>query len=91
MLLLNVVFCVIAGSFYWASQVPVISDEISAALGTRSSGSASDSRAAHMIFLMFTYCAPLLLAGTLATLHSIRKKITGAGQKRLVTKDALSD
>ena len=77
MLLMNVVFCVLAGAFYWASQVPAIADEVSMMFGGRGSSGGDGNRTTHAIFVMFTYTAPLLLAGTLATILSIWRKFEG--------------
>jgi len=78
MLLLNIIFCVLAGALYWASRVPVIADEIAMMLGGRGGGGGND-RAVHMIFLMFLYTAPLLLAGILATLLTIWRRMATTG------------
>lgn len=80
MLLMNVIFCVIAGAVYWASRVPAISDEVGMMLGGYSGSSAENERAVHMIFLMFCYTAPLLLAGTLATIYTLWRKFAGVDQ-----------
>jgi hypothetical protein len=71
LLMLNVVFCGIGGAIYWASQVPAIRNEVSMMLGGRGGGAGEDSRAMHMAFLIFTYSAPRLLAGTVSTLMSV--------------------
>ncbi|WP_164100595.1 hypothetical protein [Candidatus Laterigemmans baculatus] len=68
MLLMNVIFCVLAGAVYWASRVPAVASEVSVLLGGSGGGSGSGSRKMHVIFVMFTYTAPLLLAGVLSTL-----------------------
>lgn len=76
MLLMNVIFCVLLGTFYYASRVPVIADEVSMMFGGR--GSSGDSgRGMHMVFLMFTYTAPLILAGVLSTIMTIWRKLEG--------------
>lgn len=77
MLLMNVIFCVIAGAFYYASQVPAIADEVSMMLGGRGSAGDSGGRSMHMVFVMFTYTAPLILAGLLATILGIWRRLEG--------------
>jgi hypothetical protein len=68
MLLMNLVFCILLGALYWASRVPAIADEVSMMLGGRATAGASDnSRRVHIVFLLFTYTAPLLLAGVLSS------------------------
>lgn len=71
MLLMNVIFCIIAGTVYWASRVPAVADEVGMLLGGRGSDSGMGSRKIHIIFVMFTYTAPLLLAGLLSTMLGI--------------------
>lgn len=71
MLLMNIIFCVLAGAVYWASRVPAVSEEVSMLLGGSSSGSGSGRRKMHVIFVMFTYTAPLLLAGLLSTMLGV--------------------
>jgi hypothetical protein len=75
MLLMMMIFCVISGAFYYASQVPAIADEVSMMLGGRGSSGTTGGRRMHMIFVMFTYTAPLLLAGFLATILGIWRKL----------------
>lgn len=75
MLLMNVIFCVLAGAVYYASRVPAISEEVSMLLGGRSGGAGATSRSMHVIFVMFTYTAPLLLAGVLSTMLGIWRLI----------------
>ncbi len=68
MLLMNLVFCILLGALYWASRVPAIADEVSMMMGGRAAaGSGDNSRRVHIIFLLFTYTAPLLLAGLLSS------------------------
>jgi hypothetical protein len=71
LLMLNVVFCGIGGAIYWASQVPAIRNEVSLLLGGRGSAAGEESRAMHMAFLIFTYSAPLLLAGTVSAIMGV--------------------
>ena len=76
MLMLNIVLCVIGGVIFAASRVPAIRDEISMMFGGRG-GSQDDGRTAHMIFLIFTYSAPLILAGIISTIFGIWRWIEG--------------
>lgn len=71
MLLMNLIFCVIAGTVYWASRVPAIAEEVGMMLGGRGGDAETGSRRIHIIFVMFTYTAPLLLAGLLSTMLGI--------------------
>ena len=76
MLLVNIIFCVIAGALYWASRVPAISDELDMMMGGRGGDGGTTGRGTHVIFVMFTYTAPLLLAGVLSSLLGLWRLFT---------------
>jgi predicted permease len=71
MILLMSIFAVMSAGMFYASRVGAIQDEISI-FGGNSAG-AEPNRAAHLIFLMFTYTSPLLLALVLGTIVSIMR------------------
>ncbi|MGB7343748.1 MAG: hypothetical protein WBD20_06025 [Pirellulaceae bacterium] len=72
MLLLMVVFAIMSAGLFYASRVPLIQEEISVLLRGKSAGAKEDvGRAAHKVFIMFTFVSPLLLAGVLSTGMSI--------------------
>jgi hypothetical protein len=88
LLLMNVIFCVIAGAVYWASRVPAISNEVSMMLGGRAESNEASGRRVQIVFVMFTYTAPLILAGTLATILSVIRFFERRMQKQ-VARDEL--
>lgn len=83
LLLMNVIFCVLAGTAYWASRVPAISNEVSMMLGGRAESSEASGRRVQIVFVMFTYTAPLILAGTLATILSVMRALERRMQKQV--------
>jgi hypothetical protein len=82
LLLMNIIFCMIAGAVYWASRVPAISNEVNMMLGGRAESNEASGRRVQIIFVMFTYTAPLILAGTLASILSIVRFIERRVQKQ---------
>jgi hypothetical protein len=72
MLLLMVVFAVMSAGLFYASQVPMIQDDLSVMFRGKSAGAGEDiGRTAHKVFIMFTFVSPLVLAGVLSTGMSI--------------------
>jgi hypothetical protein len=69
MMLMMVVFSIVSAGLFYASRVPAVQEEMNVLLKGTSSGSGGEDagRAAHIVFIMFTFASPLLLAGTLAT------------------------
>ena len=64
MLLPMVVFSVMSAGLFHASRIPAISDELNAAFG-RGGTSSSTNRSGQIVFIMFTYSMPLIMAGLL--------------------------
>ncbi len=72
MLLLMVVFAIMSAGLFYASQVPVIQEDISVLVQGKSAETTDDvGRTAHKAFIMFTFTSPLLLAAFLSTGMSI--------------------
>ncbi|MGC6446694.1 MAG: hypothetical protein ACON5D_05835 [Rubripirellula sp.] len=71
MMLLMLVCAVMSAGFFYASRVDVIQSELN--LNPNAGGSilGQEGRIPHIIFIMFTFTSPLILAGTLATIVSI--------------------
>ncbi|QDT07853.1 hypothetical protein K227x_62820 [Rubripirellula lacrimiformis] len=67
MLLMTIVFAVMAAGLLYAARVPAIQNEF-----TRRSGG-DVGRLPHIIFVMFTFTSPLLLAGTLSTCMAVKR------------------
>ncbi|WP_146518299.1 hypothetical protein [Stieleria varia] len=82
MMLLMIVFAVISAGLFYASNVPVIRDEISVLLYGKSAGAGEDvGRVAHRIFIMFTFTSPLLLACVLSLVLSALRWLDNRGPK----------
>ena len=71
MMLLMVVFAVSSACLFYASRVPMIRDELSVLFYGKASGGEDVGRAAHKMFIMFTFTSPLLLAGAISTAMSV--------------------
>tara|TARA_R110002049_G_scaffold4601_5_gene32434 strand:+ start:620776 stop:621099 length:324 start_codon:yes stop_codon:yes gene_type:complete len=71
MMLMMVIFAVVSAGFFYASQVPAVQDEISVISGGSVGSSQETGRLAQIVFIMFTFTSPLLLAGVLSTCVAI--------------------
>jgi hypothetical protein len=71
MLLLMSIFALMSAGMFYASRVGAVQDEIAALSGSAATGSADASRTTHLIFLMFTYTSPLLLAMLLGAVVAV--------------------
>lgn len=67
MLLLMAVFAVMSAGLFYASGVPAVQEELSVLFGDRGGTAEDVGRLAHIVFIMFTFTSPLLLAGVLST------------------------
>ena len=67
MMLMMVIFAVMSAGFFYASQVPAVQDEINVLVPGGVGSSKDTTRLAHIVFIMFTFTSPLLLAGVLST------------------------
>lgn len=62
MLLLMVIFVVMSAGMFYASRVGAVQDELALLSGSSRGGASEANRTAHLVFLLFTYTSPLLLA-----------------------------
>ena len=85
MLLIMVVFAIMSAGLFYASRVPAIREEIEVFLTGKKSDSESVGRAAHIVFIMFTFTSPLLLAGILSTYVGISRWFSQRRQRRQTT------
>jgi len=83
MILLMSIFAVMSAGMFYASRVGAIQDEISVFGG--GSSASEPNRTAHLIFLMFTYTSPLLLAMILGTIVSVMRFLNRPTVTRRVT------
>ncbi|MCG8652353.1 MAG: hypothetical protein MI861_21105 [Pirellulales bacterium] len=67
MMLMMVIFAVMSAGLFYASRVPAVQEELDVLLGNEAAGNQSVGRVAHIVFIMFTFTSPLLLAGALST------------------------
>jgi hypothetical protein len=74
MMLMMIVFSIMSAGLFYASRVPAVQEELSVLIKGRSGGTAVDNgRFAHVAFIMFTFCSPLILAGLLSTAVSVMR------------------
>jgi len=62
MLLLMSIFAVMSAGMFYASRVNAVRDELAMLTGSTAASTGESSRAAHLVFLMFTYTSPIVLA-----------------------------
>lgn len=68
MMLLMIVFSIMSAGLFYASRVGAVQDEIDVLFRGKVSGSGQETgRLAHIVFIMFTFTSPLILAGVLST------------------------
>ena len=81
MLLITVVLAVMSAGLFYASRVGAVQDEISVLSGgSVESGGVDPSRFSHVVFIMFTFTSPLILAGVLSSVVGVMKWIERAGR-----------
>ncbi|QDS92290.1 hypothetical protein FF011L_10320 [Roseimaritima multifibrata] len=78
MLLMMTIICTMSAAMFYASRVPAIRNEVLGWFG-KEVASGETSRTLHLTFLLFTYSAPLLLAGLLGIGVSLVRWIQPAG------------
>ena len=66
-MLMMVIFAVMSAGFFYASQVTAVQDEVNVLVGGGLGTSKETGRLAQIVFIMFTFTSPLLLAGVLST------------------------
>lgn len=72
MLLLMMIACMVGAMLFYGSRIGEVQDELRLFFGYNTSSKTSESsRITHLVFLLFTYSSPLLLAGIIATVRSV--------------------
>ncbi|MDA9841011.1 hypothetical protein N9C08_04180 [Rubripirellula sp.] len=70
------VFSIMSAGFFYASRVDAIQGELTFSASSQvSSNLDGNQRTSHVIFIMFTFTSPLLLAGILASAVSLLRRI----------------
>ncbi len=76
MMLLTVVLAVMSAGLFYASRVGAVQDEISVLSGNSVGQTGEDTgRLAHVIFIMFTFTSPLILAGVLSMAVGVFRRL----------------
>ncbi len=75
MMMLMVIFAVMSAGLFYASRVPAVQNEIAILFGKEPGATEEVGRTAHIVFIMFTFTSPLLLAAVLSTLVAILRKL----------------
>jgi hypothetical protein len=71
MLLIMALFCAILGCLFYLARIPLIVDEWYTLFGSAPPPHGPTNRGSWLMFLMFTYISPLLLAGTIYALAGL--------------------
>ena len=81
MLLITVVLAVMSAGLFYASRVGAVQDEISVLSGgSVETGGVDSSRFSHVVFIMFTFTSPLILAGVLSSVVGVMKWFERSGR-----------
>ncbi len=67
MMLMMIIFAVMSAGMFYASRVPAVQQEIDVLFRGKAGSSDEVGRTAHIVFIMFTFTSPLLLAAVLST------------------------
>ncbi len=74
MMLAMLVFTMMSIALFYATRIEAIQDELSLLFGSSAFGDRKSDRRSHLIFLLFTYASPLMLALVLSTVHGIMNR-----------------
>lgn len=74
MLVVMLIFTLMSVALFYASRVEAIQSEISMLFGIQPPSNAKASRQSHLIFLLFTYASPLLMAAVLSTAYGVMNR-----------------
>jgi hypothetical protein len=80
MLVVMLIFTLMSVGLFYASRVEAIQTEIMMFFGVSPLAGGKTSRQAHLIFLLFTYASPLLVAAVLSTAYGLMNR-TRSGAK----------
>ncbi len=75
MLLMTMIACMLAAMFLYGTRIEEVQAELRLYFGYSSPNKGSEtSRTMHLVFLLFTYSSPLLLAGAIATCRGLLQR-----------------
>ncbi len=75
MLLMTMIASMLAAMFLYGTRIEEVQAELRLYFGYTSPNKASEtSRTMHLVFLLFTYSSPLLLAGVIATCRGLLQR-----------------
>ncbi|MGV3486341.1 MAG: hypothetical protein ACO1RT_18120 [Planctomycetaceae bacterium] len=66
LLVVMLIFTVMSAGLFYASRIEEIQDELSLYFGIAPFGKGRASRRSHLMFLLFTYASPLMMAMVLS-------------------------
>jgi hypothetical protein len=74
MLVLMLIFTLMSAGLFYASRIEEVQTEMAMYFGIKDFGGAGASRKAHLIFLLFTYSSPLMMAMVLSLALNVMKR-----------------
>jgi hypothetical protein len=77
MMVLMLVFTLMSIGLFYATRIEAIQNELSLVFGASAFDERETSRRSHLIFLLFTYASPLMLALVLATANNFLNRRRG--------------
>ena len=67
LLVVMLIFTVMSAGLFYASRIEEIQDDLALYFGIAPFGKGGGSRRSHLMFLLFTYASPLMMAMLLST------------------------
>lgn len=75
MMVLMLIFTLMSAALFYASRIEEVQTEMALYFGIKDFGGSGASRKSHLIFLLFTYSSPLMLALVLSlTLNVMNRR-----------------
>ena len=74
LLLIMAVFCAILGALFYLARIPLVVEEWYALFGKPAPANPGGGRGSWLVFLLFTYISPLLLAATMYAMSAIASR-----------------
>ncbi len=74
LLVVMLIFIVMSAGLFYSSRIEVVQEELKLFFGITPSTKSSPSRRSHLMFLLFTYASPLMMAALLSTIVSVMNR-----------------